>query len=83
MTPRMRHAVRCYVNGDSVTAAAARAGLSRERVSRSIHRPRLARHIARVLHQRAIARARMAEICAGLRDGRLALDLDGWIVPVA
>jgi hypothetical protein len=74
MTPRLRRVVRCYMDGDTVTAAAARTRLSREHVSRAIHRPRLARHIAR---------ARDAEVCAGLRDGRLTVDGDGWIVPVA
>jgi hypothetical protein len=41
------------------------------------------RHIARMLQRRAIARARDVEICAGLRDGRLMVDDNGLIVPVA
>ena len=81
MSPRLKRAVRAYMRGLSVADAARCAGLARETVSRGIHRPAIARHIAMVQRRRDAAASATELASAGLRAGTHRLDVDGFVVP--
>jgi hypothetical protein len=76
----MRHAVRLWLDGSTVTGAAKGAGLSREHLSRSLRKPHIATHVARVLQRRERSRAALLEIIKGLREGYITVDADGDFV---